>query len=456
MDNVDSGDVEYPRTFWCDEPSSKSDQCCFWHWIFFPHGGPERDGIFHPVYEYEQILLKALQNNKCIAVFKATGLGITEFMLLWIIWKCLTDPFFQGKEAIIVTGPNVDLAQDLIMRAKKFVERKDLDYQDMGAYEFMLNGCRIKCYPANNIASARGKPKVSIFFGDEAAFFIMKDSNIVRTVGERYIGKSNSWVVWVSTAGETIENNFFYDIKMESPSAYTKLEFYDEWGLKPHPKTGKSLFTKSFIESAQKQRSYDREYRGIWGANVGDIFNKEALKQIGSDDYEIDSGLDASDRIICLDPGFGSSNYGIVIGEKRKNVPHVIYAQDFERQSGSEMLSRVDYLSNVFRTRRIRIDASRPEIIKDLREVYHLDVVGYAFKETRAKMTENAVQYVDRLKVRIHKMFKKLLFQLETIKYDKNGGPAKDTSNPFDIGDAFLMMLWYYKMGGSGICAIVD
>jgi hypothetical protein len=55
---------------------------------------------------------------------------------------------------------------------------------------------------ANNIHSARGKPKVSLFFGDEAAFFKLRDDSIVRTVGERYIGKSDSWVIWVSTAGE--------------------------------------------------------------------------------------------------------------------------------------------------------------------------------------------------------------------------------------------------------------
>ena len=129
-------------------------------------------------------------------------------MLLWIIWKSLTDPFFNGKEAIIVTGPNVDLAQDLIKRAKDFLTGR-VDYIDNGAYEFTVNGSRIKCYPSNNIHSARGKPKISIFFGDEASFFKLQDDRIVRTVGERYIGKSNSWVVWVSTAGETIDG-FFY------------------------------------------------------------------------------------------------------------------------------------------------------------------------------------------------------------------------------------------------------
>ena len=375
-------------------------------------------------------------------------------MLLWIIWKSLTDPFFNGKEAIIVTGPNVDLAQDLIKRAKDFLTGR-VDYIDNGAYEFTVNGSRIKCYPSNNIHSARGKPKISIFFGDEASFFKLQDDRIVRTVGERYIGKSNSWVVWVSTAGETIDG-FFYEIMNEPNSIYIKRHFYYEWGLKPHPKTGKSLFTKAFIDFAMKARSFAREYMGEWGANVGDIFDKEALEQICNDDYTIEHANSSYDRIVSIDPGFGSSKYGIIIGEKRHKIPHVIYARDFERQSGSEMLAKVAYLCKLFRTRKVRCDASRPEIIKDLREIYHLDVVGYAFKETRARMTENASERVSRLEVRIHPMFKKLKLQMETIKYDKTGGPAKDHSNPFDMGDAFLMWLWYYKMGGSGICEVVN
>ena len=176
---------------------------------------------------YEQILLDEMEKEKCLAVYKATGLGITEFMIRWILWKSLTDDFFFGKEAIIVTGPNVDLAQDIIKRAKDMIREK-VDFQDLGVYEMVVNGARIKCYPSNNIHSARGKPKISIFFGDEAAFFKIRDDNIVRTVGERYIGKSNSWVVWVSTAGEEV-GGFFYDIMNEKNSIYKKLQFYYEW-----------------------------------------------------------------------------------------------------------------------------------------------------------------------------------------------------------------------------------
>ena len=215
-----------PETFWCKDSLSRQNDCCFWHYIFYPNGGPERDGIYHPCYDYENKILDEMQmeeldsqrTNPCkqFCVYKATGLGLTEFILLWILWKCFTDPYFQDKEAMIITGPNVDLAQDLIRRSKTFLTKRGLGYVDHGAYEMDVNGGRIKCYPSNNIHSARGKPKVSVFFGDEAAFFKLRDDSIVRTVGERYIGKSDSWVIWVSTAGEE-PSGFFYDI-MSEPS----------------------------------------------------------------------------------------------------------------------------------------------------------------------------------------------------------------------------------------------
>ena len=136
------------------------------------------------MYAYEQEILDKMQmeemdderTNPCkwFCVYKATGLGLTEFILLWIVWKSLVDPWFTNKEAMIITGPNVDLARDLILRAKGFLTKKGLGYVDHGAYELDINGSRIKCYPSNNIHSARGKPKVSLFFGDEASFFIIK------------------------------------------------------------------------------------------------------------------------------------------------------------------------------------------------------------------------------------------------------------------------------------------
>jgi hypothetical protein len=62
------------------------------------------------LFDYEQLLLNTLQNNRHIWVKKMTGLGITEFILRFIAWLCLKDDSLRGSEVYIVTGPRIELA----------------------------------------------------------------------------------------------------------------------------------------------------------------------------------------------------------------------------------------------------------------------------------------------------------------------------------------------------------
>ena len=404
--------------------------------------------------------LESERTNPCkwFAVYKATGLGLTEFVLLWIVWKSLVDPWFSGKEAIIITGPNVDLAQDLILRAKSFLQKKGLGYVDHGAYEVDINGSRIKCYPSNNIHSARGKPKISLFFGDEAAFFKLRDDSVVRTVGERYIGKSNSWVIWVSTAGEE-PRGFFYDIMLEpnegpEKTIYERFHFYVEAGLKTDPKTKTSIFSPEYLKKASQARSYEREYLGVWGKNVGDIFSPEGIELCCGTEYEWTVDDDTNDRVIGIDPGFGSSEFGICIMQKRKGKKSVIYADAFERASYIDIINKVRLLSDKFKTKRIFVDSAWPEGIRDLRDKYYMNVQAIAFNQYGEKMLNYAANNVDFEKVEIHPSFKKLKMQLMTIKFNKKGGTDKTKQNPFDLGDAFLPALYYYKMGSGTLAGV--
>lgn len=455
LDNaVEDDDVIIPRIFWCKDSLSKSESCCFWHHIFYPNGGPERNGVYHPVYRYEEIILEALEKGdtdlayRLLAVFKSTGLGITEFFVLWIIWKCLVDPWFKGKHVVIVTGPGHDLGKKIIDRFKKFCDKGDIDFVDHGVNSLLINGCPIEAFPSNNIDSARGLPRVSVFFGDEAAFFNSRRTNDkpVRKVGERYMAKGGAYTIWVSTPGESIEC-FFYEIYKE-PKKYKKFEFYEEYGLEKDPKTNTCIYDQKEIELARTLPSYPMEYQGQWGVNVGDIYNQVAIDTITADDYPIESYNDTFKRWGFVDAGFGVSNFGIVIFQIYRNMPHVIYAQDYHRKSYTEMLSEIKKLSDNYHVRTWGSDAANPEVIKDMRETLMLDVTGFAFSKYGKLMTSNAAETVGKLKVRIHPIFEKLKQQLQTIKYKKTGQPDKNISNPFDLGDCFQGGLWMNKMGG--------
>jgi hypothetical protein len=83
--------------------------CCFNHII----GLPQKDGNDKALYDYEQIIFNSLvtqNSNKHLWIKKATGLGISEFMLRFMAWLCLKDNALSGSQMCIVTGPRIDLA----------------------------------------------------------------------------------------------------------------------------------------------------------------------------------------------------------------------------------------------------------------------------------------------------------------------------------------------------------
>ena len=80
-------------------------QCCFNHMI----GLPEKLGVPQPMYEYEHRLFDMMINatkteERFIWVKKATGLGITEFVLRMMAWLSLINDDFGGTEMCIITG----------------------------------------------------------------------------------------------------------------------------------------------------------------------------------------------------------------------------------------------------------------------------------------------------------------------------------------------------------------
>ncbi len=102
-----------------------NEQCCFNHIV----GLLQKDGKEYPLFDYEKLLYDALMStdgsfkDKHLWVKKATGLGVTEFMLRIMAWICTSDIGFDNGQMCIVTGPNIDIATKLIRRLKNMFER---------------------------------------------------------------------------------------------------------------------------------------------------------------------------------------------------------------------------------------------------------------------------------------------------------------------------------------------
>ena len=186
--------------------------CCFNHII----GLPKKNEEDKPFYDYEKLLFDTLQPHKHIWIKKATGLGITEFMLRYMAWLCFAEINipnfnliknfnFRNSQMCIVTGPRIELAITLIDRMKELFRNYSLNSDrqnvkfDSKETVIELNGVHIEAYPSHHLDSMRGLTNVSFIYLDEADFFPPGQQQDARDVSERYIAKSNPWIVMVST-----------------------------------------------------------------------------------------------------------------------------------------------------------------------------------------------------------------------------------------------------------------
>jgi late competence protein required for DNA uptake (superfamily II DNA/RNA helicase) len=103
----------------------------------------------------------------------------------------------------IVTGPRIDLAIVLIDRMKKLfagISANGLVTKfDTKETVIELNNVKIEAFPSHHLDTIRGLPNVSFILLDEADFFPPGQQQDARDVSERYIAKSNPYIVMVST-----------------------------------------------------------------------------------------------------------------------------------------------------------------------------------------------------------------------------------------------------------------
>src|SRR5215208_6765324 len=257
--------------------------CCFNH-IF---GLPRKDGIEKPMFDYERFLYDALmrpgfmnncspsrsdqcyhrifdnylearkvQNNiihhfkeKHLWVKKATGLGVTEFFLRFMAWLCLRNNDYRNSQMCIVTGPNQELAIKLIKRMKALFEEKlGITFANKETI-LELNGCVIEAFPSNHLDSFRSLTNPKFILLDEADFFRKSEQEDVRHVSERYIAKSDPFIVMVSTP--YAPDGLFDKIEKEPEESciYKRILMDYTYGLD-------KIYTKEEIEKAKVSPSF--------------------------------------------------------------------------------------------------------------------------------------------------------------------------------------------------------
>jgi hypothetical protein len=334
--------------------------CCFNHII----GLPEKESIDKPLYEYEKIIFDSLvaqnknlsSSKKHLWIKKATGLGISEFMLRFMAWLCLKDNSLSGSQMCIVTGPRIDLAIALIDRMKKlFSSSKGLTVFDTKETVIELNGVKIEAFPSHHLDAMRGLPNVSFILLDEADFFPPGQQADARDVSERYIAKSNPYIVMVSTPNAP--DGLFERIEKEPEDIclYKRIFLDYTYGI------GK-IYTAEEIQRAKQSPSFEREYNLKYLGKIGNVFHTkdiEAAIEKGRK-YNPDIIVPFTSTSMGIDPAYGSSAFGIVVTQWADGIVQIMHAEEYHRPDYNEMISLVYGLIAKYQVDSVYVDGANP------------------------------------------------------------------------------------------------
>lgn len=417
-----------------------------------------------PLFEYEKAVYDALETNRYVWIKKATGLGITEFMLRYMAWLAFKNTKSPRMAFTIVTGPRIDLAIDLIDRLKMLFQDSGISFNDKSTVA-NLGSVKIEAFPSNHLDAMRGLKNVKFILLDEADFFQPKEQKNARDVSERYIGKSDARITMVSTP--SYPGGLFQQMEEEQDSIYHKMFMPYTVGLG-------SIYDVTEIENAKRSPSFEREYNLKYGYGLGNLCSEEDLTEcvkLGETydptAYEREGFHYSSHRSLGIDPGFGSSSYAFVLSEfvelaEGYSQVRILHAEHYRRADIEDMLNVASSLYYRCAPDRIYIDASNPEIAESLRRILGIqtqfdaygnqkqtwnefsenanDVQRINFAKEGATMLTNVRRIIQEHKLAINQQFKDLITELRIAKEkDSRAGALDKSIQSFDLIDALRL-----------------
>ncbi len=306
---------------------------------------------------------------------------------------------------------------------------------------------------------------------DEADFFRKGEQEDVRHVSERYIAKSNPYIVMVSTPNAP--DGLFERIEKEPDETclYKRIKLDYTYGLD-------TIYSSDEIEKAKQSPSFEREYNLKYLGLIGNVFHEKdiqrAIEMGKSYDPDNLSNKDFDSSSMGIDCGFGSSAFGIVITRyaNEKEKVQILYADEFDRPDFNEMLSKIGNLIFEYNPTKIYVDGANPAFIKSLkiqlgdkgieqRELERLTdyakmfkkpideymrVIPVHFNKEHKNILAHCKLMLEKDYVEINPRFDKLITSLRTAIENGEGSVDKEATSYDDIFDGFRLALRYYQI----------
>jgi hypothetical protein len=314
----------------------------------------------------------------------------------------------------------------------------------------------------------RGLPNVSFILLDEADFFPPGQQQDARDVSERYIAKSNPYIVMVSTPNAP--DGLFERIEKESEDTclYKRIFLDYTYGI------GK-IYTTEEIEKTKQSPSFEREYNLKYLGRIGNVFHTKdieaAIEKGRKYDPDTFNRVYLSSRSMGIDPAWGSSAFGIVVTQWEDNHVQILHAEEYHRPDYNEMLSTVYGLMSKYSVDKVYIDCANPSFIRSLKLQIGDDadydkviaryrseglgdnwsqdmrIVPVNFNKEHKAMLGHCKMILEddggRIAINQDK-FDKLITGLRTA-VDNDGTLDKEATSYNDIFDAFRLALKFYR-----------
>ena len=389
-------------------------------------------------------------------------------MLRFMAWHCLKDNALSGSQMCIVTGPRIELAIALIDRMKALFRRDPINPIAFDTKETVieLNGVKIEAFPSHHLDAMRGLPNVSFIFLDESDFFPPGQQQDARDVSERYIAKSNPYIVMVSTPNAP--DGLFEHIEKEPEETclYKRLFLDYTYGV------GK-IYSAEEIERAKQSPSFEREYNLKYLGRIGNVFHTkdiEAAIEKGKK-YNPDIIIPFTSTSMGIDPAYGSSAFGIVVTQWADGIIQIMHAEEYHRPDYNEMLSLVYSLMSKYDVDSVYIDGANPSFIRSLKlqigedpnyleqiarskseglteeqALSNMRIIPLNFNKESKPMLGHCKLIMEDAggRIAINPVFEKLITALRTA-VDADGTLDKEATSYHDIFDAFRLALKFYR-----------
>jgi cellobiose-specific phosphotransferase system component IIB len=447
---------------------------------------------------YQYQIWKDKYNSKYRLVLKSQKVGLSTSILLENFQDSITR--YKGKDILIIAqttshaNEHLRTLKNLILNSEKYrqflitnpselllkEEKSKVSVAYIKNPDNPLRPSRIIALGASEGSVWSWKNVSKIHMSDIAATSLVDDSGLFAAAFSRLANTDGSLIIETPPRGA---RGRVYEIFEQIQKGESEFSLHI---VKADQAVQAGLISADFL-IAERQRLgplYPQYYAAEFIEGIGNIFSIEAIDravELGKQYNIVEEINPNSEKYMCLDPGYSSSKFAILIAEWNRNDKKIIilYANEFDKLNYEEAIDIVFRLIKQYgRVVNVGIDMSSLELIMSLKKkigersdwnyitnklqyctkhnldpAQYMTIVPVPFTvSNKAYMISHCRRLLEdsRSLVAINPIFNNLIIGLKSSVVDNRGLLDKQETISDDLVDTFQIMSSFFKFKSSG------